>query len=70
MVLNVILYINVVRLVQDFRTNELIKSIFSQAHYRGTTYLPGLLTGIYIYRNRNYRLSKVKAERINVSCVY
>ncbi|KAG8323369.1 hypothetical protein J6590_006380 [Homalodisca vitripennis] len=47
---------------KDFWTNprhhDLFTSVYSQGHYRGTSYVMGLLAGCYAYEHRNHPINK------------
>lgn len=48
------------------RSHDMFTSVYSQAHYRGTSYLPGLLTGIYVYKYRSTTISKVYVRKYSL----
>lgn len=43
----------------DPRQHDMFTSVYSQGHYRGTSYIVGLLAGCYVCRHKLESLSKV-----------
>lgn len=49
----------------DPRQHDMFTSVYSQGHYRGTSYIVGLLAGCYVYRHKLESLSKVSMTIIS-----
>ncbi|XP_054263048.1 nose resistant to fluoxetine protein 6-like [Macrosteles quadrilineatus] len=51
----------------DPRHHDLFTSIYSQGHYRGTSYLMGLFAGLYIYKHRKEPLSQARNRALQIA---